>query len=54
MASLDYFAGSVPVRLFDEARGLFLDEVRTPSVDWNQATAPLLMEAFGPENFGIL
>lgn len=54
MAALDYFAGSVPVRLFDEAKGHFLDEDMTPSVDWNQATAPLLMEGFGPENFGIL
>jgi len=53
LAALSYFGGSFPVRLFDEQKGICMEE-DIPSVDWNEETAGLLMAAFGDENFGYL
>jgi DNA polymerase-3 subunit alpha len=53
LAALSYFGGSFPVRLFDEQKGICMEE-DIPYVDWNEETAGLLMAAFGDENFGYL
>ncbi len=53
-AALAYFPGRIPVRLFHEGKGHFLEARDLPSIEWNEKTAALLMDRFGPENFGIL
>lgn len=53
-AALTYFSGPTPVRFFSEATGQFYTERETPSVEWSEETAPLLMGRFGPDNFGFL
>lgn len=53
-AALSYFPGRVPVRLFDEEAGQFVADRETSPIDWRDETASLLMDLFGPENFGLL
>ncbi|NLB27540.1 MAG: DNA polymerase III subunit alpha [Clostridiaceae bacterium] len=53
-AALGYFSGNTPVRLFHESKGSFRSAHEVPSIAWDDETAPLLMERFGSDNFGIL
>lgn len=54
MAALRYFQGNVPVRLFDEASGVLGPIDEAPPIAWNNRNALLLMERFGPEQFGLI
>ncbi|NLA96266.1 MAG: hypothetical protein GX838_05430, partial [Clostridiaceae bacterium] len=53
-AALSYFSGDTPVRFFHESNSSFRSEHELPSIAWDDETAPLLMERFGSDNFGIL